>query len=453
MNVIIVGCGKVGFTLASSLVTENHNITLIDKNQDAINNALTSIDCMCVIGDGSMQSVLSEAKVEDADFLIACTNSDEVNILTCLFAKKNSKCRTIARIRNPEYSHEMDYFVKELDISLAINPELATAREISRMVRYPKSISSDSFFKGRLNLLKAPIPPDSKVIGHKLHEISKLCKSNILICAIERGDDVIIPTGNSTIEKDDNILFVADHNNVISFFENIGFSYKQLNSYMIIGASRVSYYLIDVLLKNKITNIKVIEKDLQRCEDLISKFPNVSIVRSDGTDKNILLQEGLGDVDVFVPLTGIDEENIILSLLAKNYSSAKIITKVNHLNFIDALKELNLGSIVNPERIAANIIVSYVRAASNASANNIETLYRLCNDRIEGVGFIIKKENRVTNIRLKDLKLKKDVLIAGIYRHGNVIRPNGNDTLNVGDSVVIISKDNILHDIEDILVE
>ena len=222
---------------------------------------------------------------------------------------------------------------------------------------------------------------------------------------------------------------------------------------MIIGASRVSYYLIDVLLKNKITNIKVIEKDLQRCEDLISKFPNVSIVRSDGTDKNILLQEGLGDVDVFVPLTGIDEENIILSLLAKNYSSAKIITKVNHLNFIDALKELNLGSIVNPERIAANIIVSYVRAASNASANNIETLYRLCNDRIEGVGFIIKKENRVTNIRIKDLKLKKDVLIAGIYRLGNVIRPNGNDTLNVGDSVVIISKDNILHDIEDILVE
>ncbi len=452
MKIIIVGCGKVGFTLAKALTEEKHNIIVVDKEKSRIDMVQNSIDCMGVVGNGAIQSVLLEAEADTADFVIAVTSSDEINILTCMIARKTSNCKTIARIRNHEYAKQLDYIMKELDISLTINPEQATAREIARIARYSKSISSDSFFKGRLNLLKVKIPADSKIVGLKLHMVANVLNCNVLICVIERGDEIIIPSGSSTIMESDNIFFVADHSNVIKFFEGIGYSYKSLNSFMIIGAGRISRYLIDILTKNNSNcNIKVIEKDINSCKSLVENFPNISVVNADATDKDILRQEGIQDVDAFITLTGIDEENIILSLFAKAVQNTKIITKVNHLNFVYALKDINLDSIVNPERIAANIIVSYVRASNNANDSNIETLYRLCNDRVEGLGFRIKNKSAITDIPLRDLNLKNNVLIAGIFRHDTVIRPNGNDMIKVGDRVVIITKDNKFNDILDIL--
>ena len=451
MKIIIVGCGKVGLTLAQSLCNEKHNVILVDKSHEVLDSAMSTIDCMSVAGNGAIQSVLIEAQIETADYLIACTSSDEINILTCLIARKSSKCRTIARIRNPEYAKQIEYIMKELDITMTINPELATAREIARILRYPKSISSNSFFKGRLNSLMIEIPENSKIVGQKISEVSKLLKCSILICAIERNDDIIIPNGNSIIDKNDKILFVADHQNVINFFKEIGYNYKQLSSFMIIGASRISHYLIDILLKsNSKCSIKVIEKDLANCEDISSKFSNISVVKADATEKNLLIQEGMNDVDAFITLTGLDEENIILALLANN-GKTKSIAKVNHLNFADAIKDMPIGSIVNPERIAANIILSYVRASVNSGNSDIDTLYRIFDERVEALGFRIKTDSVVTGVKIKDLKLKQNVVIAGIYRNGNVIRPNGFDELKVGDNVVIITKDNKFNNITEIV--
>ncbi len=453
MKIIIVGCGKVGYTLAHNLADEKHDITLIDKSQSVIDNVLSMVDCMCVVGNGAIQSVLLEAQVDKADYLIACTDSDEINILTCLMARKSSNCRTIARIRNPEYAKQIEYIMQEMDISMTINPELATAREIARILRYPKSISSDSFFKGRLNTLMIKIPDNSKVIGMKLMDINKTLNCNILVCAIEREDDIIIPNGNSIIEKGDKILFAAEHSNVVNFFKVIGYDYKQVNSYMIIGAGRITHYLIDILLKNNVkSNIKVIDIDKSSCDKIAEKYPEISVVKADATEKNLLLKEGIHDVDAFITLTGMDEQNIILALLA-NSEKTKTIAKINHLNFVDSLKDLQLGSIVNPERIAANIMLSYVRASINSRNSNIETLYRLFNDRVEVLGFKIKNESIVTNIKLKDLKLKPNVMIVGIFRKGSVIKPNGFDEFYVGDSVVIITKDNVFNDIVDIVSE
>lgn len=451
MKIIIVGCGKVGLTLAHNLTNEKHDIILVDKSQLVLDNAMLSIDCMSVIGNGAIQSVLIEAQVETADYLIACTSSDEINILTCLMARKSSKCRTIARIRNPEYAKQLEYIMSELDITMTINPELATAREILRIIKYPKSITSSSFFKGRLNSLLIEIPENSKIVGVKLSDANKYLKCNVLICVIERNGEIIIPNGNSIIEKNDKILFVADNKNVLSFFSEIGYAYKQLSSFMIIGAGRITHYLVNLLLKN-IPNcsIKVVEKDLSSCEDLASKFPNISVVHADATEKNVLIKEGMNDVGAFITLTGLDEENIILALLANN-TKTKSIAKVNHLNFADAVKDMPIGSIVNPERIAANIILSYVRAAADSRDSDIDTLYRLFDERIEAMGFRIKTESIVTNIKIKDLKLKKNVVIAGIYRNGNVIMPNGFDELIVGDSVVIITKDNKFKNITEIV--
>lgn len=451
MRIIIVGCGKVGSTLAQSLANEKHDIILIDKSREVLENVMSNIDCMSVVGNGAIQSVLLEAQIEQADYLIACTSSDEINILTCLIARKSSNCKTIARIRNPEYTKQIEYIMKELDISMTINPELATAQEIVRILRYPNSISSDSFFKGRLNSLMIEIPENSVIVGKKLSEINRDLNCKILICAIERGDDLIIPNGNSIVNKSDKILFVADHQNVIRFFEEIGYEYKQLSSIMIVGAGRITHYLVNIILKSNIKcSIKVIEKERESCIDLASKYPSISVVKADATDKNVLVQEGMHDVDAFIALTGLDEENIILSLLS-HAANTKSIAKVNHLNFVDAIKDTQIGSIVNPERIASNIILSYVRANINSGNSDIDTLYRLFNDRIEALGFKIKDDSSVTNIALKDLKLRSNVVIAGIYRDGNVIRPNGFDRLKVGDSVVVITKDNKFTNITDIV--
>lgn len=453
MKIIIVGCGKVGSSLASNLSNENHDIVVIDKNEKYVNNVISSVDCMGVVGNGAIQSVLLEAGVDKCDFLIACTDSDEINILTCLIARKSSKCRTAARIRNPEYAKQIEYIMNELDISLTINPDLATAREIVRIVRYSNSLSSDAFFKGRLNLLKLNIPDDSSIINKKLYELKNIFNLKVVICAIERDNDVIIPTGGTEILKGDKIFFVVDTKNAFLLFERLGIDYKIVKSFILIGASRVTEYLIQILEKYiDNCNIKLIDNNREKCEQFAELFPNISVVCDDATDKSVLIKEGLEDVDCFITLTGTDEENILLSLYAETYESIKSITKINHINFIDSLKDIKLGSIVNPERVANNIIISYVRALTGDGKSNIETLYRLCNDRIEGLGFKIKKESEVTNIKLRNLHIKPNVIIAGINRKGEILIPNGEDTLEVGDSVVVISKDNKLNDITDILV-
>ena len=303
-------------------------------------------------------------------------------------ARRNSNCKTVARMRNPEYANQIEYIMNELDISLTINPDLATAHEIARNVRFSNSIYTESFFKGRLNLHNVIIPDDSKIIGKKLSEITKLYNLSGLICMIEREGDIFVPTGSSVVKKGDKVFIVARSYDAFKYFDAIGYKYKPIKSYMIIGGSRIARYLFDILDKdNNASVIKLIEKDHDKCVEIADKNPKISVVCADATDKQTLIREGMNDTDAFIALTGIDEENILLSLLANTNKSTKVITKVNHLNFIDSLNEIKLGSVVNPEKIAADIIIQYIRANMNAGDSNIETLHRLCNDRVEVLGF------------------------------------------------------------------
>ena len=452
MKIIIVGCGKVGQTIAKALVKENHDVVIIDKNEEIVSKTVEAVDCIGLTGNGTIQSVLLEAGINTCDFLIASTDSDEINILTCLIARKTSMCKTVARIRNPEYADQISYIMNELDISMTINPEMATATEITRILRYSQSIASDSFFKGRLNLLKVEVKEDSLLVGKKLYEVPRDFQCNVLICVIERGDEVIVPSGMASIQKNDIITFIADHQNAISFFSHVGYEYKKLDSYMIVGGGKIAKYLLKNLKSvNSKSEVKIIDSDKRICESFANEYDDVSIVCGDATDKKLLEEEGINTVDAFISLTGIDEQNIVLSLFAKKSGKAKVITKINRINFVESLKELEIGSIVNPERVAANIIVSHVRASLNTLGSNIETLYKICDEKVEALGFKVREKSIVTNIKLKDMNIKKNVLVAGIYRYNKIIIPKGNDEIMVGDSVVVISKGHTFKDITDIL--
>ena len=452
MKILIIGCGKVGSALAMSLAKDNNDVVCCDTRSDRVEKITSTTDSMGVVGNGVLPQVLKEAGVETCDYMIACTSDDEKNILSCLMARRLSKCKTIARVRSLEYADQTDYIMSELDITMTINPDQATANEISRIIRYNKSISSDSFFKGRLNLLKIQVDENSKLPGIKLYDVEKKFNCKVLVCVIERGDEVIIPHGNDIIEAGDKISFVSDNVNTDIFFTAIGYNYKPIRSYMIIGGSRIAEYLIkNIRQNNQDATIKVIDTDRNTCEKIAEEFDDVAVINGDGQDTDLLLREGIQDVDSFISLTGIDEENIIFALYAKKVSNAKVIAKVNKMNYIETLKEIDVGSIINPERIAANIIDLHIRGANQSNSSKVETLYKICDDKAEALSFRIREKSKVTNITLKELKLKPNVLIAGIYRKGKVIIPKGNDEILVHDSVLVINQGDAIHDIEDIV--
>lgn len=449
MNIIIVGIGKIGFNLARNLSQEGHSITAIDIDKNVVNQVVDEIDCLGIVGNAVVKSVLVDANIENADILIACTASDEINMLTCLLANKFKKLKTIARIRDPEYTTEINYLKEQLKLSYTINPELAASNEINRVMRYSSAISSESFIRNKVNLLKVQVEEGSPLCGVKLYDIQYKFDCKLVLCIIERNDDIIIPSGNDEIQVNDKISFVADHDNAIDFFKHAGFDYSPIKSVMIIGGGKISYYLIKILQNN--CSIKIIDSDKKVCEELLETFPGISVVHADGSDKRILLQEGIENVDAFLSLTGIDEENIILSLFAKKMGDNKIFTKINRTNFSEVMKELDMGTIINPEIICSNIITKQVRSYESTKGSNIEKFYKLCDDKVEALEFYISEESNVTNIKLKDLKFKKDTLIACISRNNKIIIPNGNDELIKNDSVVVITKNDMLNDITKII--
>ncbi len=452
MNIIVVGCGKVGSAIVEQLVKENHNIVVIDKDRAVLNKINENYDCLAIVGNGAVKSVLDDAGLNRADLLIACTSNDEINMLTCLIAHKNPKCKTISRIRNPEYTNEISYLRNELYLSYTINPELAAANEMVRLMRYSSTISSESFFKGQVNLLKIVVSNNSPLIGISLYEMSQKLNCNLIVCIIERGEDIIIPRGSDIIMAGDKISFVADHKGAIRFFKEAGVDYFQIKSVLIVGGGKVTYYLINNI-KNQLdkVDIKVFDKDKSICEDLAVKFPGISVINGDGSDKRILLQEGIETVDAFLPLTGIDEENIVLALFAKKIGKGKLITKINRTNFIESLKELDIGSIINPENIVSSMILKQIRSLENTQGSNIERLYKLCDDKVEALEFFVSKDSQITNLKIKNLKIKKDILLACIYRNNKIIIPNGEQEIMKGDKVIVISKNQIVNDIVDIL--
>ena len=453
MKIIIVGAGKIGSTLAKQLVNENHEVTVIDKNINALNRVVENTDCMGIVGNGAVQKVLFDAGIESANIIIASTNSDEVNMLTCLMAHKYSNCYAIARIRDPEYAEEINYLQNELNLSLVINPEQEAAKEIYHILKQSQAaLLSESFFNDNVFLLKVAIEKDSILCDMKLTDIVKKLDCNIVMCVIERDDEIIIPKGNDIIKANDKISFVADIDNSNKFFINAGYIQKSIKNILIVGGGKIAYYLIKMIRdKNKTINIKIMDNDKKICTELADNFNDITVVNGDGSDQRLLLQEGLNRVDAFITLTGVDEENMIYSLYAKKISKAKIITKINETTFSDTLKELDVGSIINPEIITTNLIIKQVRSFENNLGSDIVNFYKLCNGQIEAIEFFVSEENEVVNKEFKELNIKKDIIIACIKRNNRIIVPTGRDKILKNDNVVIITKDLKVKNLKDIL--
>ena len=450
MQIIIVGCGKVGRTLAEQLQEEETDLTLIDTSPEKINSATEGIDAMGVVGNGASINTLMEAGIESADILIAVTESDELNLLCCLIAQKTGHCHTIARVRNPIYYKEYDFIKKRLGVAMIINPELAAAQEISRLLSFPSAIKIDSFAKGKVELLKFKVMPEFGLDGMSVSQISAKLRCDILICAIESKDSMAIPGGNHVIHNGDFVSIIASRVNASLFFKKIGLKTNQVKNTIIVGGGEISYYLSDMLLPMHI-NVKIIEKDRAICEQLSDLLPGATIINGDGTDRALLMEEGLAKAESFVTLTNMDEENIFLSLYAKTVSSAKQVAKISRLSYDDVIDSLDVGSVIYPKYITADYILQYVRAAQNSIGSNVETLYHILDNQAEALEFAIHEKSPVVGIPLAQLNLKKNLLVGCLNRNGKVRIPRGQDSIQVGDTVIIVTTNKGLRDIRDIL--
>ena len=452
LKIIIVGCGKVGSTLIEQLASEGHDITVIDKNHEIIQEMTNLYDVMGIVGNGASYSVQTEAGIENTDLIIAVTQSDELNLLCCTIAKRVGNCAAIARVRNPEYNKEMGYLRDRLGLAMIINPEYEVSKEISRILYLPSALEVNSFAHGQAELIKFKIPEGNILDGMMIMNLSRHIETKVLICAIERDGEVFIPAGNFTMQSGDVISFVSSHKKVKPFLKNIGFKTNKVKDTMIIGGGKAAYYLANRLLSMGIS-VKIIESDKKRCEELSTLLPQAIIMNGDGTDEELLREEGLEYVESFVPLTGIDEENILLTLHARQVSKAKVITKINRINFKNVISGLDLGSVVYPKYITSEAIIAYVRAKKDSMNSNIETLYHMFDHRVEAIEFRVDEKSNVTDIPFKDLKLKKNLLVSFINRNGNIIIPNGMDSIHLGDTVMIVTTHTGFHDIQDILAD
>ncbi|NLJ96024.1 MAG: Trk system potassium transporter TrkA [Clostridiales bacterium] len=451
MNIIIVGCGKVGVTLTEQLDQEGHNIVVVDNRIEAVSNVTDTLDIMGVIGSGASYNVLIEAGIEKANLLIAVTGSDELNLLCCLIARKASKCHTIARVRNPQYNDEIDFIKEELGLSMTINPELETATLMSSLIKLPSAIEIDTFAKGKVELLKFQVPENSVLDHIKVMNLSTRLRCNVLVCIVERGDQVFIPSGNFEILSNDYISIVASPSNAIDFFQKVGVSVNNIRKAMLIGGSTITVYLAKMLINSNI-KVTIIEQNLERCEELSDLLPQAMIINANATYKNVLLEEGIEDTGAFASLTNYDEENILLSLYAKKRSKAKVFTKISRMTYDDIVGEMPLGIIINPKLVTADRILQHVRAMQNSKGSNVETLYKLVDNKVEALEFHVSNNAKLLDIPLENLKLKSNLLVSCINHRGKIIIPNGKSTIQVGDTVVIVTTNKGLNDINDILL-
>lgn len=450
MRIIIVGCGKVGSAIVNLLVHEGHVITVIDKNKDRLNSALSGQDVMTYCGDGCSFTTLSEAGISSADLFIAAMDSDEMNLLSCVVAKKKSRCKTICRVRNPIYFSDIDFLKRELAVDMIINPELDTADECARIFKFPSANSIDVFLSERVELVHFKVDEKSELNNLQLSDIKSKTKCNVLICMINRNDEVFIPRGDFVIEEGDLIGVVGAPREVFGFFQKFGVSTKKASNVILVGGGRTGYYVARNLISAGI-RVKIIENDRTRCDFLAENIPDADIICGDGTTRDLLLEEGLENAGGLAALTNIDEENILLSLFAKNRTSVKTVTKVSRDSFTEIFSQLNLDTVVFPNRIVSDRVLQYVRSLQFTMGSDIETFKKLGDGKAEAFSLIIKGKSKITGIPLMKMRLKKNVLICSISRKGKNIIPGGNDTIEVGDRVVIVHANSQIKSIEDIL--
>lgn len=452
MKIILVGGGKVGTALARQLSEEGHNVTVIDTNKPRVEHISEAYDVMGIVGNGASIATLYEAGIEEADVFIAITGSDELNLLCCMFAKKAGHCHTIARVRNPSYSHELEFIKKQTGISAIVNPEMAAAMEISHLLRFPGASKIDTFADGRVRLIKCALTEAQGMDGMAIRDILSRLGSDVLVCAVERGADVLIPNGDFVLRNGDQVTFLATQERARDFFQKINLPVRPVKNALIVGGGAIAFYLSQELLENKV-RVRIVERDPARCMQLAEELPEAQILNEDGSNRDFLLSEGLGSAEAFVALTNIDEENVLLTLFAKKHSKGKLVTKINRLEFDDIISGLELGSIVYPKYMTCDYIVQYVRALQNEAGSNVKTLYRILDDRVEALEFTVHEESKATGVPLSRLRLKQNLLLCCIMRGEQILIPRGGDEIQVGDNVIVVTLAHGLHDLRDIVAD
>lgn len=451
MNIIIGGCGKIGKTILESLVNEGHNVVAIDTDPAVIEEISNIYDVMCVCGNCADTEALDEAGVDDAELFVAVSGSDELNMLSCFVAKKMGAKNTIARIRNPEYNDKSLGFMRQhLDIQMAINPEMLTARELFNILKLPSAVKIEYFSRRGIEMIELRLKEDSPLDGVKLMDLKKKYDVRLLICVVRRGDKVYIPDGSFELKSGDKIGITAVHSEIQKLMKSLGLLRKQSKNVMILGGSTISFYLAKMLIASG-ASVKIIESRADRCAELSDLLPKATIIQGDGAQQELLLEEGIRTVDAFVSLTGMDEENILISIYAAANDVPKVISKVNRHELAVMAENLGLDTIVSPKSITSDILVRYARALENSMGSNVETLYSIMDGRAEALEFNVHPESRLINIPIKMLNIKNNILLAGIIRGGKTIIPDGDDIILPNDKVIVIAGEHRLNDLYDII--
>lgn len=450
MNVIIVGCGNVGYALVEKLSAEKHNVVVVDQDKKRIDQITDEQDVLGIVGDGINYQILLKAGIEHTDLLIAVTESDEQNLLTCVMAKRSDKyCRTVARVRNPVYNTETSYLRRELGLALIINPELIAAAEIARRFQYPDTIQVDTFTRGRIELFHIKLEAGSPLIAMAVGAIQQYFKCHTLICAIQRNRRTIIPEYNTTLMEGDEIVISATPKDANTFFKRTGINRHPLKSAMIVGGGTIGFYLASRLTETGVRT-KIIESDPERCDRLSDEITKATVINGDGSDEKLLIREGIGGVGAFAALTGIDEENVLLTLFAKRVSHANTMTKLRRYNYTDVMNGMQIDNAIFPGIMTAEYIVKYARSMSGSLEGNVENVFSLTKSRAKAMEYFIQKESNITNVPLSQLRLKNDLIICSITRNEKLIVPGGRDEIKVGDNVLILTSGEIYNNIEDI---
>ena len=451
MRIVIVGCGKVGIELVQNLVAEEHDIIVVDSNRQILEEMNNRYDVMCVCGNGADSDVLAEATADKADLFIAVTDSDELNMLSCFFAKKMGAEHTVARIRKTDYNDKSLTFMKQtLELSMSINPEYRAAQELYNILKMPSAVKIENFSSGNFEMIELKLKPDSRLHGLTLSEIRGKFKANFLVCSVQRDGRVFIPSGNFKLQGGDKIGVTANPTEMLKFLKELDLIQKQTKNVIILGGSRIAYYLARKLVDAG-NDVKIIEQNLERCEEISEILPSVSVIHADGSQQEVLLEEGIERTDAFVALTGIDEENILISYFAQKKGVPKVITKVNREELASIADNMEINCVVSPKKIIANILTRYARAIENSMGSKVETLYRLMDSNIEALEFVVRPDFIGVQTPLKKLEFKDQILIAGIIRGRTAIIPAGDDVILPGDKVIVIAGHRKLQDLSDIM--
>ncbi|MBO5338762.1 MAG: Trk system potassium transporter TrkA [Clostridia bacterium] len=449
MKIVIIGLGTIGKTVLKSLSGKGHHITIIDEDKDKVESLIEKYDVFGVVGNGACIDIQNEANMEDADLAIVLTHSDEMNVFACLVAKRVGVQNTIARVRNPAYSKQILDMKDELGISMIVNPEKETASEIFNVINLPSVTKMEHFAKGRALLVEIVLDRDCKLLGETLFSMGKKLKTRVLICAVQRGEEIIIPSGTFIFNEGDRVHFTSDANSLRDFLAEINLEKAPFKNIMIIGEGKIPFYLAKELSEKKY-NIKIVVPDKKIAEEFAEELPRATVVLGNGTQHDLLIEEGIEAMDAFVALTDIDEENMIVSMFANKLNVKKTITQIKSDDLYDMLKELGIENNVSPKNIVANRIISYIRALANKRGSNILNLYRLVNNQVEALEFSAKKKERFIDKPLKTLTTKQNCLIACIIHENEVIIPDGNSTISLGDNVIVVTTHKNFDDLTDV---